>query len=103
MQKFKLIGAGATALSLVLGAMISIASAQQSGSPPENPPTGMMGNQSGGMMGNGGGMMGNGGMMQMMTQMNRMMENCNRMMEGMMQTPPTAPAAPSKPAPEQKG
>jgi hypothetical protein len=103
MRNFKLMGAGAMALSLVLGAMISIASAQQFASEPENPPTGMMGSQSGGMMGNGGGMMGNGGMMQRMNQMNRMMANCNRMMESMMQTPPTAPAAPSTPAPEQKG
>jgi len=85
----KLLTAAAIALSLSLGAVISIASAQEPGKPTGQPETGMMGGQSG-MMGKGGGMM---GMMNGVdpAQMQRIVENCNRMMEGMSQTIPNPP------------
>ncbi len=91
----KLLTVAAVALSLSLGAVVSIASAQEPGKPTGQPETGMMGGQSG-MMGNPGGMM---GMMMGVDQgqMRRMVENCNRMMESMMQNTPATPG------PEKKG
>ena len=85
----KLLTTTALVLTLSLGAIGSIATAQESDKQSGKPETGMMGGRHGGMMG-----MMNG---TDPAQMKRMVENCNRMMESMMQDMPATPG------PEKKG
>ena len=91
----KLLTMTALALSLSLGTIASIATAQEPDKQSGKPETGMMGGRGGGMMG-----MMNGADP---AQTKRMVENCNRMMESMMQDMPAAPTPPTTPGPEKKG
>jgi hypothetical protein len=83
MRRVKTVSMMAAVFGLTLGAVISVAGAQQSGDQGGNHGSGMMGNRGGSMM----------GMMNGVdaAEMNRMMQNCNRMMEGMMQMMPNTP------------
>jgi hypothetical protein len=89
MMNRKLLTTTALVLTLSLGAISSIATAQEPDKQSGKPETGMMGGCHGGMMG-----MMNGADP---AQMKRMVENCNRMMESMMQDMPATPG------PEKKG
>ena len=89
MMNRKLLTTTALVLTLSLGAIGSIAIAQEPDKQSGKPETGMMGGRHGGMMG-----MMNG---TDPAQMKRMVENCNRMMESMMQDMPATPG------PEKKG
>jgi len=85
----KLLTTTALVVSLSIGTMASIATAQESEKQSGKPATGMMGGRGGGTM-----RMMNGADP---AQMKRMVENCNRMMASMMQDMPAAPG------PEKKG
>ena len=89
MLNLKILTTTALVLTLSLGAIGSIATAQEPDKQSGKPETGMMGGRHGGMMG-----MMNGADP---AQMKRMVENCNRMMESMMQDMPATPG------PEKKG
>jgi Spy/CpxP family protein refolding chaperone len=89
MLNLKILTTTALVLTLSLGAIGSIAIAQEPDKQSGKPETGMMGGRHGGMMG-----MMNG---TDPAQMKRMAENCNRMMESMMQDMPATPG------PEKKG
>ena len=89
MLNLKILTTTALVLTLSLGAIGSIATAQEPDKQSGKPETGMMGGRHGGMMG-----MMNG---TDPAQMKRMVENCNRMMESMMQDMPATPG------PEKKG
>ena len=89
MLNLKILTTTALVLTLSLGAIGSIAIAQESDKQSGKPETRMMGGRHGGMMG----MMNGAGT----AQMKRMVENCNRMMESMMQDMPATPG------PEKKG
>ena len=89
MLNLKILTTTALVVSLSIGTMASIATAQESEKQSGKPATGMMGGRHGGMMG-----MMNG---TDPAQMKRMVENCNRMMESMMQDMPATPG------PEKKG
>jgi len=88
MMNRKLLTTTALVLTLSLGAIGSIATAQEPDKQSGKPETGMMGGRHGGM-----GMM-NGADP---AQMKRMVENCNRMMESMMHDMPATRG------PEKKG
>ena len=97
----KLLTTTALVLSLRLGTIASVATAQEPDKQSGKPETGMMG-------GRGGELMSGGGMMGMMNgpdsaQMKRMVENCNRMMESMMKDMPAVPTAPTTAGPDKKG
>ena len=87
MLNLKILTTTALVLTLSLGAIGSIAIAQEPDKQSGKPETGMMGGRHGGMM----------GMTNRTAQMKRMVENCNRMMESMMQDMPATPG------PEKKG